>query len=289
MNAAKQKRPYGEDATVSLYFRDIEKSHGLSSEKEAELSRRIRNGDKKAINTLVRANLRFVIRVARQYQNQGVPLADLINEGNIGLIKAAHKFDGKKNFRFISYAVWWIRQTILQALADQSRIVKVPLNRVSQLYKIRKNREKFEQKNMRSPDHGELNLEGILYDSQDLYRLQQLETYPLALDAPVNIKDNSTHMERMVDKDSKPPDHFIENYSLQKKAKSLLNKLDRREREIFERYFGFNGHHTHTLEEIGRHMNLTRERVRQLKDRATIRIKSDLKSNKEEMTDFDIM
>jgi RNA polymerase primary sigma factor len=278
MNALKQKQPFGEDGTVALYFRDIEKSHALSSEKEAELSQRIRKGDKKAVNTLVRANLRFVIRVARQYQNQGLPLADLINEGNIGLIKAAHRFDGKKNFRFISYAVWWIRQTILQALANQSRVVRVPLNRVSQIYKIRKEREKLEQKHMRTPGYEELNLEGIISDPQDLYNLQHLERNPLALDAPVNIKDNSTHMERMADNNSKAPDHFIENYSLQRKAKNILNKLNEREREIFERYFGFNGHHTHTLEEIGRHMNLTRERVRQLKDRATNRIQFDIKS-----------
>lgn len=277
MNAAKQKKAYGEDSTVAVYFRDIAGSQGLPTKKEAELSRRIRNGDKKARDILIQANLRFVVRVARQYQNQGLPLADLINEGNVGLIKAAQKFDGKKSFRFISYAVWWIRQQILQALADQSRIVKLPLNRVNQIYKIRRLQEKLEQKNMRAPSYEELNSEGLTKDYWELYKLQNMESNPVALDAPTGLKSSTTYMDKMPDKSVVSPDNFIETHALHQEAEKLLSRLDKREREILERYFGFNHHHAHTLGEIGEHMNLTRERVRQIKERATNKLQAKFK------------
>lgn len=280
MDSAKQKKSFNEDATVDLYYRDISNSQGLPSEKEAELSQKIQKGDKKALNTLIEANLRFVVKVAQQYKNQGLPLADLINEGNYGLIKAAQKFNGTKNIRFISYAVWWIRQSILHALAEQSRIVRLPLNRVNQICKMRQQREKLEQQHKRAPDYEELNSQGFVQDSWDLYKLQNIELRPLALDAPINIKGNNTHLDIMADENAIAPDCCLEDYSLKQEAEKILNKLGGREREVFERLFGFNGYHPHTLGEVGGLMKLSRERVRQIKAQATNRIQYQLKQER---------
>ncbi len=279
-----QPEIYSEPPSMALYFRDIADSKkGLSSEREAELAKRIREGDRKARDTLVKANLRFVVSVARGYQNQGLSLADLINEGNLGLVRAASRFDEdeKKNFRFISYAVWWIRQAILQALAENSRVVKVPLNRVSQIYKLRKARGELEQKHHKAPTHEELQEAMELDNPGDLLRLQLVDTNPVALDAPIGETSNGSMVDTLVAKGTDNPDHFMIQHFLKKEAKDILGLLNERDRDILERCYGFNGHHVHTLEEVGLVYNITRERTRQLKVRALQRLKSTLVSEPE--------
>ena len=258
--------------SLDKYLQEIGREQLLTVEEEVELSQRIRRGDRRAQDTLVRSNLRFVVSVAKQYQNQGLSLPDLINEGNMGLIKAAEKFDETRGFKFISYAVWWIRQSILQALAEQARIVRLPLNQVGSLNKISKAFSKFEQENERRPSAEEL------ADQLDLPVDKVVDSLKvsgrhISVDAPfVDGEDNSL-LDVLVNDDSPMADNLLVNESLSREIDRALSTLTDREKEIIQMFFGI-GMQEMTLEEIGDRFGLTRERVRQIKEKAIRRLKS---------------
>ena len=265
-----------ESASLDKYFQEIGKEDLITVEEEVELAQRIRKGDQKALEKLTRANLRFVVSVAKQYQNQGLSLPDLINEGNLGLIKAAEKFDETRGFKFISYAVWWIRQSILQALAEQSRIVRLPLNQVGSLNKINKAFSRFEQENERRPSPEEL------ADSLDLPAEKVADTLRvsgrhISVDAPfVEVEDNSLR-DVLVNDDSPIADRTLINESLSTEVERALSTLTERERDIIKLFFGINTQEM-TLEEIGEKFGLTRERVRQIKEKAIRRLRHSSRS-----------
>lgn len=265
-----------ESASLDKYLQEIGKEELITVEEEVELAQRIKKGDQVALEKLTRANLRFVVSVAKQYQNQGLSLPDLINEGNLGLIKAAEKFDETRGFKFISYAVWWIRQSILQALAEQSRIVRLPLNQVGSLNKINKAFAKFEQENERTPSPEEL------ADALDLPKEKVSDTLRVAgrhvsVDAPfVDGEDNSL-LDVLVNPDSPNADRSLINESLVKEIERALSTLTDRERDIIRLFFGI-GSSEMTLEEIGEKFGLTRERVRQIKEKAIRRLRHSTRS-----------
>jgi RNA polymerase primary sigma factor len=265
-----------ESASLDKYLQEIGKEELITVEEEVELAQRIKKGDQVALEKLTRANLRFVVSVAKQYQNQGLSLPDLINEGNLGLIKAAEKFDETRGFKFISYAVWWIRQSILQALAEQSRIVRLPLNQVGSLNKINKAFAKFEQENERTPSPEEL------ADALDLPKEKVSDTLRVAgrhvsVDAPfVDGEDNSL-LDVLVNPDSPNADRSLMNESLVKEIERALSTLTDRERDIIRLFFGI-GCSEMTLEEIGEKFGLTRERVRQIKEKAIRRLRHSTRS-----------
>jgi RNA polymerase primary sigma factor len=266
--AARDKNPLSpEDGTLGYYLREIAKHKALSAHDEAETAVKIRKGDKRALERLIKANLRFVVSVARNYQNQGLPLADLINEGNIGLIRAAHRFDEKKNFKFISYAVWWIRQAILQSLANQSRIVKMPLNRVATIHKVGKARAKLEQKHRRLPNDREL-AEELGIEETEISDTLKIGNSHASLDAPLSSGKEGCLMDLMQNDDQERPDDSILKISLSQEVEKLLSTLNERERKVVRMYFGIGEETAYTLEEIGARANITRERVRQIKDSA---------------------
>lgn len=254
-----------EDSNLGLYLRDIARYIPLSPKEEYQVATRIKKGDKKALDRLVKANLRFVVSVSRNYQNQGMSLVDLINEGNLGLIKAAMRFDEKKNFKFISYAVWWIRQAILQGLADNSRIVKVPLNRVATIHKVGKARINLEQKFRRLPNTSEVAKElGISEtDVTDSIKIGSTHT---SLDAPLTEESQGSLIDLMHDQKIEKPDDYALRRAQNKEIDKLLVVLNDREREIIRLYFGIGEDTGYTLDEIGRRSGITRERVRQIKD-----------------------
>ena len=260
-----------ESASLDKYLQEIGREELISVQEEVELAQRIRRGDQKALDKLTRANLRFVVSVAKQYQNQGLSLPDLINEGNLGLIRAAQKFDETRGFKFISYAVWWIRQSILQALAEQSRIVRLPLNQVGSLNKINKELSRFEQENERRPSAEEL------ADRLDLAADKVADTLKvsgrhISVDAPfVDGEDNSL-LNVLVNDDSPMADTRLNQESLAKEVNRALQQLGDRERDILKMFFGI-GCQEMTLEEIGAKFDLTRERVRQIKEKAIRRLK----------------
>lgn len=254
-----------EDSNLGLYLRDIAKYTPLSPKEEYQIASRIRKGDKKALDTLVKSNLRFVVSVARNYQNQGMSLVDLINEGNFGLIKAARRFDEKKNFKFISYAVWWIRQAILQGMADNSRIVKVPLNRVATIHKVGKVRVNLEQKYRRLPNTREVAQELGISES-DVTDSIKIGSSHASLDAPMSEDAQGSLIDLMDDKKIEKPDDYAIRRSQNKEIDQLLILLSKREREIIRLYFGIGEDTSYTLDEIGRRSGITRERVRQIKD-----------------------
>lgn len=260
-----------ESASLDKYLQEIGKEELITVEEEVELAQRIKKGDQRALEKLTRANLRFVVSVAKQYQNQGLSLPDLINEGNLGLIKAAEKFDETRGFKFISYAVWWIRQSILQALAEQSRIVRLPLNQVGSLNKINKALSKFEQENERAP------LPEELADTLDLPKEKVADTLRVSgrhvsVDAPfVDGEDNSL-LDVLINNDSPNADRSLINESLSKEIERALATLTERERDIIKLFFGINTQEM-TLEEIGEQFGLTRERVRQIKEKAIRRLR----------------
>ncbi|WP_047446282.1 RNA polymerase sigma factor RpoD/SigA [Alistipes sp. ZOR0009] len=265
-----------ESASLDKYLQEIGKEELITVEEEVELAQRIKKGDQVALEKLTRANLRFVVSVAKQYQNQGLSLPDLINEGNLGLIKAAEKFDETRGFKFISYAVWWIRQSILQALAEQSRIVRLPLNQVGSLNKINKAFAKFEQENERTPSPEEL------ADALDLPKEKVSDTLRVAgrhvsVDAPfVDGEDNSL-LDVLINPDSPNADRSLINESLVKEIERALATLTDRERDIIRLFFGI-GCSEMTLEEIGEKFGLTRERVRQIKEKAIRRLRHSTRS-----------
>ena len=265
-----------ESASLDKYLQEIGKEELITVEEEVELAQRIRKGDQEALEKLTKANLRFVVSVAKQYQNQGLSLPDLINEGNLGLIKAAEKFDETRGFKFISYAVWWIRQSILQALAEQSRIVRLPLNQVGSLNKINKAFARFEQEHERTPSPEELATE------QDLPREKVTDTLRVAgrhvsVDAPFADGEDNSLLDVLVNPDSPNADRGLISESLSTEVDRALETLTERERDIIKYFFGI-GCSEMTLEEIGEKFDLTRERVRQIKEKAIRRLRHSSRS-----------
>lgn len=260
-----------ESASLDKYLQEIGREELVSPEEEVELAQRIRQGDQVALEKLTRANLRFVVSVAKQYQNQGLSLPDLINEGNLGLIKAAEKFDETRGFKFISYAVWWIRQSILQALAEQSRIVRLPLNQVGSLNKINKALGRFEQENERQPSTQEL-ADMIDIPKDKINDTLRVSGRHVSMDAPfVDGEDNSL-LDVLPNDDSPMADRGLNKESLSTEVERALQVLTPREREIIKCFFGI-GCQEMTLEEIGENLDLTRERVRQIKEKAIRKLK----------------
>ncbi len=260
-----------ESASLDKYLQEIGREELVSPEEEVELAQRIRQGDQVALEKLTRANLRFVVSVAKQYQNQGLSLPDLINEGNLGLIKAAEKFDETRGFKFISYAVWWIRQSILQALAEQSRIVRLPLNQVGSLNKINKALGKFEQENERQPSNEEL-AEMIEVPKDKIADTLRVSGRHVSVDAPFVEGEDNSLLDVLPNDDSPSADRGLVSESLSTEIDRALQILTPREREIIKSFFGI-GCQEMTLEEIGERLDLTRERVRQIKEKAIRKLK----------------
>ena len=259
------------DPSLDKYLNEIGREELLTVDEEVELAQRIREGDRKALNRLIRANLRFVVSVAKQYQNQGLSLPDLIEEGNIGLTKAAMKFDETRGFKFISYAVWWIRQSILQALAEQSRIVRLPLNQVGSLNKIGKALAKFEQENERRPSSEELAKE-LNLPEEKISDTLKVSGKHISVDAPFVEGEDNSLLDVLTNDDSPMADSSLNQESLSKEVDRALNQLSERERDIIKMFFGI-GCQEMTLEEIGAKFDLTRERVRQIKEKAIRKLK----------------
>ncbi len=254
--------------SIDKYLSEISKLPMMTEEEEVEVAKRIREGDVSAMDRLIQSNLRFVVSVAKQYQNQGLALNDLINEGNIGLIKAATKFDETKGFKFISYAVWWIRQSILQALIEQPRVVRLPMNKATIYNKIQRAIVDFEQKNQREPSNDEL-AELLEMKADELALLRATLTFHLSVDSPLGEDDETTSLDMMTDTTMSTPDKNLIDESLHDELEHALQALSDREVEIVKYYFGLNEfNQSYSLDEIGIKMNLTRERVRQLKDKA---------------------
>lgn len=273
-----RKRSYIEkDHFLNLYLREIAEEELLEPEEEIFLAKRIRTGDQAALERLTRANLRFVVSIAKQYQNQGLSLGDLINEGNLGLIKAAKRFDEAKGFKFISYAVWWIRQSILQALAEQSRVVRLPLNRVGALHKIGKISNDLEQEFGREPKAGEI-ADELEVSADEILDTLRIAGHHLSLDAPFNENDDNRLLDVLEDRSEPSPDEMVMRDSLHKEIEKALSTLTEREAEVINLYFGINCEDSMTLEEIGERLGLTRERVRQIKEKAVKRLKHSTRS-----------
>ena len=260
---------------------EIGKVDLLTAEEEVELAIKIRNGDERAADKLVLANLRFVISVAKMFQNQGLSLGDLINEGNVGLIKAAKRFDETRGFKFISYAVWWIRQGIMSAIADQSRVVRLPLNRVGNLTKLSKAYRDLEQEYERKPTTEEL-AQILDMSSDEVAYILQISSRQVSVDAPLSSSDEnkSTLMDVLHNEDQSMPDKDLMNDSLKDEVANALIFLDKREAEVIRLSFGIGSDHSATLEEIGQRFNLTRERIRQIKEKAIRKLRSSKRSNK---------
>lgn len=252
---------------LDQYLQEIGQIPLLLPQEEVDLARRIKQGDQEALHRLTRANLRFVVSVAKKYQGQGLSLADLINEGNYGLIKAAQRFDETRGFKFISYAVWWIRQAILQALAEQSRVVRLPLNRIGTISKIRKTSARLSQRHDRAPNIEEL-AEELEVDVEKVREAMQHTGRHLSMDAPFNEDDDNSLLDILPNEDSHSPDDMLLDESLKIDIERALGMLHPREAEITRLYFGIGREHPLTLEEIGQRFNLTRERVRQIKEKA---------------------
>jgi RNA polymerase primary sigma factor len=260
-----------ESPSVDKYLQEIGREDLLTVEEEVQLAQRIRKGDQAALEKLTRANLRFVVSVAKQYQNQGLSLPDLINEGNLGLIKAAKKFDETKGFKFISYAVWWIRQSILQALAEQSRIVRLPLNQVGSLNKINKIQTRFEQENERTPSQEEL-AATMEMPTEKVLETMKVSGKQMSVEAPFSDGEENCLLDVMPNENSPNADKTLINESLTNEVERALSTLTEREREIIRHFFGI-GVQDMTLEEIGNKFGLTRERVRQIKEKAIRRLR----------------
>jgi len=266
-----------ETLSLDKYLQDIGKIELITAEEEVDLARRIHKGDMNARNQLINANLRFVISVSKQYQYKGLSLPDLINEGNLGLIKAAERFDETRGFKFISYAVWWIRQSILQALAEQARIVRLPLNRISQINKINKTFIELEQKYEREPTPLEIS-QILEVAPTDVKEAIKNTTWYISMDAPLAQDEESNMYDVLLKEDAFSPDEELLTDSLRKEIERSINTLTQREANIIRLSFGLSGKHVHTLEEIGEKYNLTRERVRQIKEKAIKRLKHITKS-----------
>ncbi len=252
---------------LDSYLKEIGRISLLKADEEVELARRIKEGDTDALHQLVRSNLRFVVSVAKKYQGQGLTLADLINEGNYGLLKAAGRFDETRGFKFISYAVWWIRQSILQALAEQSRVVRLPLNRIGTISKIRKTSARLSQNLSRSPNEDELSV-ALDIQPQKVRDAIKHASRHLSMDAPLGEDDDNSLLDILEETDSEPPDNLLMDESVRIEIRRALVTLPPREAEITRLYFGIERDSPMTLEEIGQRYGLTRERVRQIKEKA---------------------
>ena len=266
-----------ETPSLDKYLHEIGKIELLTAEEEVDLARRIRKGEDQALNLLIKANLRFVVSVSKQYQNQGLSLPDLINEGNLGLIKAAQRFDETRGFKFISYAVWWIRQSILQALAEQARIVRLPLNKIGSINKINRTLQELEQKFEREPTPEEI-AEILNVAPEDVKDAIKNSNRHISMDAPINHDEDVTMHDVISKKDFNNPDVSLISESLKKEVARTLSTLTEREADIIRLYFGLNSKHAHTLEEIGQEFGLTRERVRQIKEKAIKKLKNTTRS-----------
>jgi len=258
--------------SLDKYLYEIGKMPLITAEEEVILAKRIKKGDQEALEKLVRANLRFVVSVAKQYQNQGLTLPDLINEGNVGLIKAAQRFDETRGFKFISYAVWWIRQAILQALAEQARIVRLPLNKIGSVNKVNNAFAKLEQEFHREPSIAEL-AENLDMAPHEVREALKSHSRHVSMDAPLITEEENTLYDVLVPSNDNLPDANLMDESLRKEIKRSLSNLTEREAEIIELYYGLGGEPPYSLEEIGRVYDLTRERVRQIKEKAIRRLK----------------
>ena len=259
-------------ASLDKYLQDIGKEGLITAEQEVELARRIKNGDKIALEKLTKANLRFVVSVSKQYQNQGLSLPDMINEGNLGLIKAAQRFDETRGFKFISYAVWWIRQSILQALAEQSRIVRLPLNQVGSINRIRKVSSRLEQEFERPPSEDEIATELELPEHK-VKTTMSIATRYVSMDAPLANDEDSKFLDVFVPTTNEDTDESLMRESLGNEIQRSLATLNEKERNIINMYYGIGINHGFTLDEIGAKFDLTRERVRQIKERAIRRLR----------------
>jgi RNA polymerase primary sigma factor len=274
---AKDKEYLGE-RSLDLYLREINNTPLLTREEEKKLARKIHKGDEDALHSLVKANLRFVVSIAKQYVNQGLSLADLINEGNLGLIKAAHRFDEKRGFKFISYAVWWIRQAMLQALAEQSRIVRLPLNRAGTLYRIGKVARQLDQELGRSPEVEEI-AKKLNLSNEEVRDTMQIANSHLSLDASFNNdQEENSLVDYLADENQEPTDEMTFSNALSDDMIRALSTLTERERMILTLYFGLGDAEPMTLEEIGKKMRLTRERIRQIKEKAILRLRHSSRS-----------
>ncbi|QQR97437.1 MAG: sigma-70 family RNA polymerase sigma factor [Sphingobacteriales bacterium] len=272
--------------SIEKYLSEISKLPLLTEEQEVILAKKVREGDEQAMEQLIKANLRFVVSVAKQYQNQGISLNDLINEGNIGLIKAATKFDETKGFKFISYAVWWIRQSILQALIEQPRIVRLPMNKATIYNKIVNATQSFEQEHQREPSNDEL-AEILEMKPEELATLRATLMFHFSVDTPIGDDDETTSLDLMQSNDDNQPDKNLLDFSLTDELEHSLQILSDREKEIIRYYFGMNDfNQAYSLDEIGTKLNLTRERVRQVKDKALKKIRRN-KNTKELRSFFD--
>jgi len=266
-----------ETASLDKYLQDIGKEDMITAEQEVELAQKIRAGDQKALERMVNANLRFVVSVAKQYQNQGLSLPDLINEGNLGLIKAARRFDETRGFRFISYAVWWIRQSILQALAEQSRIIRLPLNQVGSLNKVRKASSRLEQEFERPPSSDEIAAKLDL-PQHKIDSVLKISTRYISTDAPLKEDEDMMFLDSYISEDAMDTDEPLMQESLGREIQRSLATLSEKEREVLNMYYGIGMSHGFTLEEIGAKFDLTRERVRQIKEKAIRRLKHTARS-----------
>lgn len=261
-----------ESQSLDKYLQEIGKVDLLTADDEVALAKRIKEGDQIALEKLTKANLRFVVSVAKQYQNQGLTLGDLINEGNLGLIKAGQRFDETRGFKFISYAVWWIRQSILQALAEQSRIVRLPLNRVGSLNKISKTFSELEQKYEREPSAEEL-AEVLEVTTAEVIDTMKISGRHVSMDAPFANGEENSLLDVLANNSEATPDSGLMNDSLRREVQRALSTLTQREGDVITLYFGLNGEHALTLEEVGEKFSLTRERVRQIKEKAIKRLR----------------
>ena len=261
-----------ESASLEKYLQEIRKEEMISAEEEVELAQRIRHGDQKALERLTRANLRFVVSVAKQYQNQGLSLPDLINEGNLGLLKAAERFDETRGFKFISYAVWWIRQSILQAISEQSRIVRLPLNQVGSVNKITREINRFEQENERRPSVDEI-AEKIDLPEEKIDEALSINGHHISMDAPFIDGEDNSLLDVMPNNDAPMADMSLVAESLKAEIQNALSVLNERERNVIEASYGINSPEL-TLEEIGEKFGLTRERVRQIKEKAIRKLRT---------------
>lgn len=267
-----------ESQSLDKYLQEIGKVNLLTADEEVILAQRIKKGDQQALERLTKSNLRFVVSVAKQYQNQGLSLGDLINEGNLGLIKAAQRFDETRGFKFISYAVWWIRQSILQALAEQSRIVRLPLNRVGSLNKVAKAFSRLEQTYEREPSPQEI-AEDLSLTTNEVMDTIKLSGKHLSMDAPFAQEDGNNMYDVLQDQEQSGPDHGLSvSESLRKEIQRALSSLSDREADVLALYFGLNSQKELTLEEIGGRLSLTRERVRQIKEKAIKKLRHQSKS-----------
>ena len=261
-----------ESASLDKYLQEISKEEMVSAEEEVELAQLIRKGDKKALERLTRANLRFVVSVAKQYQNQGLSLPDLINEGNLGLLKAAERFDETRGFKFISYAVWWIRQSILQAISEQSRIVRLPLNQVGSVNKINREISKFEQENERRPSVHEI-ADNIDLPQEKIDDAMNISGRHLSVDAPFSDTEDGSLLDVLINEDIPPTDVSLVSESLKSEIQAALSVLNERERNVIEASYGLDMQEL-TLEEIGEKYGLSRERVRQIKEKAIRKLRA---------------